>query len=416
MKEYVGKILMLLENAFPADPRVRNESDTLRKAGYKVSIIALRKFQSEKAKEDINGIIVYRLPHINIFKKSNSSKTWFQIQLYRLKSAIGYIFEYFYFTIACFLLSLYIFVREGFDVIHAHNPPNSLFIVGTSYRLLGKKFVFDHHDLEPELYLSRYGIKDGFIFRLLEQQEKLCLKFANIVIATNESYKEIEIKRANIKPEKVFVVRNGADLSQMRLVPPDAKLKKMGKSILVYIGVMGPQDGIDYLLRALNHLVYRLKRTDFYCMIIGPGDSTEELKTLTHELTLEDYVRFTGFIPKEDLLRYLSTADICVDPNPSNPLNNVSTWIKVIEYMALGKPVISFDLKETRFTAQKAAIYVTPNNEEEFAKAIVRLMDNPAERAEMGAFGQKRIEEELAWQHVSKNLILGYESLFKLIN
>jgi glycosyltransferase involved in cell wall biosynthesis len=333
MKEYAGRVLMLLENRFPIDPRVRNEAYTLTKAGYKVSVIALCD-EKEKYREDVNGVTVYRVPLVNLFKKSDSSTSRIQIMLNRLKSATGYIFEYFYFTSACLILSPYIAIREGFDVIHIHNPPNTLFLVGLCYRFFGKKFIFDHHDLEPELYLSRYNVKGNFIYRMLLLQEKLCLRFANMVVATNESYKEIDIERGKIEPGKVFVARNGPDLNNMRLMPPDEKLKNTGKSILVYIGVMGPQDGVDYLLRSLRNLVYNLGRTDFYCIIIGGGDAVKNLKILAHELKIEDFVRFTGRIPREDLLRYLSTSDICVDPNPSSPLNDVSTWIKVMEYMA----------------------------------------------------------------------------------
>jgi len=409
---HLGKILMLVENRFPGDPRVRNEAFTLAKAGYKVSVIAQRKSKNEKIRDVVKGVNVYRLPYINIFKKSTSSKRRFQILLYRIISAIGYIFEYFYFTTASLFLSLFILLKEKIDVIHIHNPPNTLFIIGALYKLFGKKFVFDHHDLAPELFLSKYGLKDGFLYKALLLKEKICLRFANVVIAANESYKKIEIKRGNLKPESIFVVRNGPDLNEMRLVPPDEKLKKMSKSILIYIGVMNPQDGVDYLLRALNCLVHEFERTDFYCVIIGRGNAVKDLKKLTHELKLEDYVWFTGHIPKQDLIRYLSTADIAVDPNPSSPLNDFSTWIKVMEYMALGKPIVSFDLPETRYTAQEAAIYATPNNKLEFAQAIVRLMDNPAEREKMGAFGQKRIRQDLAWQHVSRNLLSAYESIF----
>ena len=411
MKTGEIKILMLTESAFPNDTRVRNEANALVGAGYKVTVLALRKYESESMIENVNGVIVYRVPEVTLFNKSDSSKSCFQIQLYRIKSAAGYIFEYVYFTFACLFLSLYLFVREGFDAIHIHNPPNTLFIVGAFYRLFGKKFVFDHHDIEPELYLSRYGIKKNFMYKILLLEEKLCLGCANIVIATNESYKEIDIERGNIKPEKIFVVRNGPDLNTFSPVPGDEALQNMGKKILVYIGVMGPQDGVDYLLRALRELVYSVGRTDFYCVLIGRGDAVEDLKVLRDKLQLQDYVRFTGRIPIANLLSYLSTADICLDPNPSNPLNDYSTWIKVMEYMAFSKPIVSFDLKETRYTAQEAAIYVTPNDETKFANAIVTLLDDPDKRAKMGAFGRKRVLEKLAWHHVSKNLLLAYESI-----
>jgi len=411
MRESAGRILMIVENRFPTDVRVRNESYTLTGAGYKVSVIALGE-NGEERKEDVDGVTVYRLPVLDVFAKSAPAKSRVQKLLNRVKSWVGYMVEYLYFTCASLLLSSYIALREGFDVVHIHNPPNTLFVLGAIHRLFGKKFVFDHHDLAPELYLSRYCVRDGFIARVLLFEENLCLRLADMVIATNGSYKQIDIERGKVQPDKVFVVRNGPDLANVRPVPPDDKLKGMGESILVYVGVMGPQDGVDYLLRALRDLVYKLGRTDFYCVIIGSGDAVEGLKRLANELKLEDFVWFTGWIPDEDLLRYLSTADICVDPNPSSPLNDVSTWIKVMEYMALGKPIVSFDLKETRITAQEAAIYVPPNKEEEFAKAIVRLMDNPLERAHMGSFGYKRVRDELAWEHVSRNLLAAYESLF----
>ncbi len=412
MKEYAGRILMLVEDYFPADVRVNNEAFTLVNAGYRVAVIGLSK-TGEKAREDVNGVSVFRIPTLTLFKKSGKFNVPFISKVSSaVRSTIGYLFEYFYITSGCMLLSFYIFLKEGFDVIHAHNPPDTLFVVGAFYRIFGKKFVFDHHDLSPELYLSRYGVSDGLIHRGLLKVEKLCLRLADMVIATNESYKKIEIERGGLNPEKVFVVRNGPDLDRLKLTPPDEGLKKLDKKILGYVGAINPQDGLDYLLRAIRFMVYEMGRTDFYCVVIGSGDSLAELKGFAHELQIEDYVWFTGFVPEEDMLRYLSTADICIDPDPSSPLNDVSTWIKIMEYMALGKPIVSFDLAETRYTAQDAAIYVTPNNEEEFARAIVNLMDNPAQRAKMGAFGYERVQNELAWHHVSRNLISAYDTLF----
>jgi glycosyltransferase involved in cell wall biosynthesis len=267
--------------------------------------------------------------------------------------------------------------------------------------------------LSPELYLSRFGLKKegGIIYKALLTLEKLSLRIANITIATNESYKEIQIQRGKMEKDKVFVVRNGPDLRRVNVVPGDPNLLAMGKSILCYIGVMNPQDGVDYMLRALQHLAFTLDRQDFYCVVIGIGDSFELLKTMTDTLGLKDYVWFAGYVSDEELVRYLSTADICLDPNPSNPLNDVSTWIKVMEYMALGKPTVSFDLKETRVTAQDAAVYVKPNDELEFAKQIAFLMDQSDLRKKMGEFGKRRVEVELAWNVVSQNLLLAYASL-----
>jgi glycosyltransferase involved in cell wall biosynthesis len=411
MRSNTQRVLMLLENSFPRDPRVEYEAYTLTKAGYQVTVIALTK-RKEKRREIVNGVVVYRFPFIKVFKggsKKNASPITRVLD--SLKGVVGYVIEYFYFTFACLLLSFYVLMREGFDVVHAHNPPDTLFIVGAFYRLFGKRFVFDHHDLSPELYLSRFGAQDGIVHKGLLFIEKLCLRSANIVISTNESYKKIAIDRGSKNPKDVIVVRNGPDLNRIRTVSPDKELKKMNKTILGYLGALNPQDGVDYLLRSIRYLAYEIGRKDFYCVIVGRGDALEDLKKLAHELEIEEFVRLTGYISDEDMLRYLSTADICVDPDPSSPLNDVSTWIKVMEYMALGKPIVSFDLKETRFSALEAAMYVTPNNEEEFAKAIVALMDDPAKRAKMGAFGKKRIKEKLGWQHESKNLLYAYEWL-----
>lgn len=417
MRAAKNRILMLTQSSFPSDTRVRNEADALAKAGYKICVIALRRYDYEKPSDTVDGVKVYRVPELALFKKTQSNGSWLKSQFYRAKSALGYIFEYFFFTTVCGFMSIYVAIKEGFDAIHIHNPPNTLFVIGAFYRILGKKFVFDCHDLEPELYLSRYNVETSLFYKLLLLEEKLCLKFANMVITTNESYKEINMRRGQLEPEKIFVVRNGPDLTIFKAVKGVEKLKNMDKYILIYIGVMGPQDGVDYLLRSLNELAYSLKRTDFYCLIIGKGDAVQDLKQLKDELQLQNYVRFMGRMQKEDLMPYLATADICLEPNPSNPLSNLSTLIKVMEYMALAKPIVCFDLKETRFSAQKSAVYVPPNNETEFAKAIVRLMDNPEKRAHMGAVGHKRVREKLAWQHVSKNLLVAYKSLmFKLAN
>lgn len=408
MKESAGKILMIVENRFPLDTRVRNEAITLSEYGYKVVIIAM-KAKGEKSAEEIGGIHVYRVPRISLFKKTNAKEISILTKYAnRIKSIAGYVFEYGYFTAICFLLSFYILFKDGFDVVHTHNPPDTLFIIGGFYRLLGKRFVFDHHDLSPELYLSRYGREGGFIYRTLCLLEKLSLRISNLVIATNESYRQIEIQRGRIPKDKVFVVRNGPDLNRLRRVSDNDANRERDKTILVYLGAMNPQDGIDYLLRALQHMVFEMKRTDFYCILIGSGDSLLDLKRLASELGINEYVHFTGIIPDEDLVRYLSMADICLDPDPSSPLNDVSTWIKVMEYMAMGKPIVSFELKETRFTAREAAIYVAPNDVVEFARATVRLMDDEELRKKMGEFGRKRVESDLHWGRVSKNLINAY--------
>jgi len=407
------RVLMLVENNFPADSRVRNEARTLSEAGYSVAVIALRK-RGETFLEEVNGVRVYRMPTLTVFKKLGGGRGTVGRIIARFQSWAGYFFEYVYFTVGCFLLSIYAAFRDGVDVVHAHNPPDTLFMVGAFHRLLGKRFVFDHHDLSPELYLSRFGMREGggsLVYKVLLMCERLSLRTANIAIATNESYREIEIERGGIAEDKVFVVRNGPDRRRMRTVRPDPDLLATGKSILCYLGAMNPQDGVDYMLRALQHLAFTLDRKDFYCIVIGMGDACDDLKVMAEILGLKDHVRFTGFISDEELLRYLSTAHICLDPNPSSPLNDVSTWIKVMEYMAMAKPIVSFALKETRVTAQDAAVYVEPNDELAFAREIALLMDRRDLREKMGEFGKRRVDESLAWEFVSQNLLRAYARL-----
>jgi Glycosyltransferase len=331
--------------------------------------------------------------------------------LVKLKSFLGYVIEYCYFTAACFVVSSYVFVRQGFDVMHAHNPPDTLFLAALPFKLLGKKFVFDQHDLSPELYRSRYSAAEGFYTWFLRIFEWCSLKLADIAIATNESYKQIQIERANKNPQHIFVVRNGPSRMRMTLTAPSVRLKGMNKSILCYIGSLNPQDGVDYLLRSLHHLLRVLKRSDFHCLIMGTGDSLQDLRDLAGRLELNGCVELTGFVSDEDLQANLAAADICVDPDPSSPLNDVSTWIKVMEYMASAKPIVTFDLKETRFSARDAAIYVKPNNETQFAEAIAHLMDQPKLQKEMGVYGRRRVEDELQWARVGKNLLTAYETL-----
>jgi len=406
-----GKVLMLVENHFPQDTRVKNEASLLIDAGYKVAVIALRK-QGQAKRETLDGIEIYRLPTLELFKKTPPAKvSRAKLGLIKLKSFLGYVVEYCYFTSACLVLSTYIFIRRGFDVMHAHNPPDTLFLVALPFKLLGKKFVFDQHDLCPELYRSRYNAGEGLYTRFLRIFEWCSLKLADVTIATNESYKQIQIERANKDPRDIFIVRNGPN--QMRMTPtaPSARLRGMNKAILCYIGSLNPQDGVDYLLRSLGHLRHFLKRSDFYCVIMGTGDSLRDLRDLAKQLQLNGCVELTGFVSDEELQANLAAADICVDPDPSSPLNDVSTWIKVMEYMASAKPIVTFDLKETRFSAQNAAVYVKPNNEAEFAETVAQLIDKPELQKTMGAYGRRRVEDELQWAKVGQNLLTAYSTL-----
>lgn len=406
----VGRVLMLVENSYPSDTRVRNEANMLVSAGYEVSVISLGGPGVPRF-EMVAGVRVFRFPRLELFKKTVGSPSRIGRLFLKLKTFCGYATEYLYFTGSCFLLSSYVFIRYGFDVIHAHNPPDTLFIVAAPFRLFGKKFVFDHHDLCPELYMSRYKAGETFATRILRLTELCTLKLADVTIATNDSYKGVQVDRGGRNPSTIFVVRNGPDATRMTMVSPSQRLRSMNKRILVYIGCLNPQDGVDYLLRSLSHLLHDLNRSDFYCVIMGKGDSLDDLRQLAGALRLDGFVELTGFVPDEDLWSNLAAADICVDPDPSSPLNDVSTWIKIMEYMAYAKPIVSFDLKETRYSAQDAALYVPCNDELAFAGAIATLMDDGPLRERMGLFGRKRVEADLQWSVVGRNLLAAYDSL-----
>jgi len=394
MKASVGnRVLMLLENnPYPQDGRVRREATALVADGYEVTVICPAS-PGQKRHEVIRQVHVYRYPappEANGF--------------------LAYLWEYAYSMTATFVIALYVFLRRGFDIIHAHNPPDTFLFIAAFYKLFGKKFVFDHHDLAPEMYYARFG-GDGnrLVYRSLVWLETLSCRLADHVIATNESYKAMEMERGRVPEERITIVRNGPDLDRMRPVEPDSDLSGRAKTIIGYVGVMGFQDGVDYLLRALRHLVDELERTDFLCVIIGKGDAWDSLKALATDLGLDEYVWFTGRVSDADLLRYLSTADICADPDPSNPFNDRSTMIKMTEYMALGKPIVAFDLPEHRYTAQDAALYVQSNNEMEFARALAQLMDDPERRQSMGSYGKQRVENELAWNYSIPKLLQAYK-------
>src|SRR5258705_1330773 len=268
MKASAGRVLMLVEYPYPEDSRVRNEATLLMSFGYQISVISVKK-GDQKTVEVVNGVHVYRVPPLEIFKKTGSRNPgWIGTLLLKLKSFLGYVAEYCYFTAACFIMACYVFVKRGFDVIHAHNPPDTLFAVALPFKLLGKKFIFDHHDLCPELYMSRYRTQGGILVRLLKMTEWCNLKLADVVIATHESYKAGQIVRAKKNTDRIFVVRNGPDQRRMTVVDPSPHLKAMRKCILCYVGSLNPQDGVDYLLRSLHHLRHDFNRDDFHCVIM----------------------------------------------------------------------------------------------------------------------------------------------------
>jgi glycosyltransferase involved in cell wall biosynthesis len=392
------RVLMLLgNNPYPADVRVRLEAVTLVEAGYDVAVLCPRS-PGQPRKERIDGVDVYRYRN--------------PVQP---QGALGYATEYGIATIAAFAFATRSLRMGGFDVLHAHNPPDTFSLVGGLFKALGKRFVYDHHDLAPEMYEARFGAgANKFVRRMLLLLEKLSYRVADHVISTNESYRAVAMTRGGVASEAITIVRNGPDLHTTFSAEPDAALRARAKTILAYVGNMARQDGIDHLLRALHHLVYDLGESSTFCVLIGRGDAQDDLRRLADDLELRDHVWFTGFIPRADLLRYVATADICVDPDPSNPFNDRSSMIKMTEYMALGKPIVAFDLPEHRFTAEAAATYAKPNDDLDLARVIAELSRDPERRASMGSYGRRRIEEALAWEYSVPQLLEAYRAICPL--
>jgi glycosyltransferase involved in cell wall biosynthesis len=391
------KVLMLVENLpVPSDPRVWIEAKTLRDSGFKVSVICPKgatKYQ--EAHTCIEGIHIYRYPLPVISNKYT-----------------GYIAEFAVALLMTFWLSLKVLLRHGFDVIHAANPPDLFFLIGLFYRLLGKKYVFDQHDLAPEMFLVKFKGRLKFVYGLLLFFEWCSYRVAQQVIVTNLSQKWKATERGGCSPDKVAVVRNGPDLNRLKLVASEPDLKRGRRYLLAYIGVMGVQDGVEYALKALHSLVHKRGRQDVSLVLMGDGDQVQTLKALAHELSIDSYVNFAGWTEVKDIVRYLSVADVGISPDPQNGLNELSTMIKTMEYMAMGKPVVAFDLVETRLSAQGASLYATPNVVEDFADKIEDLLDDEELRLKLGAIGRKRIEEELSWEASKEYLLLTYQRLF----
>jgi glycosyltransferase involved in cell wall biosynthesis len=388
------RVLIIVENLpCPFDRRVMQEARTLNSAGYQVSIICPKAPGYEKSFEVIDGIHIHRhwLP-----KEADG--------------ALGYALEYSVALLMEFWLSLKIAFGRGFDVLQACNPPDTIFLIGGFYKLFGKKFVFDHHDINPELYEAKFGRK-GWGRKLLVALERMSFRTADMVISTNESYRRIALDRGGKDPGDVFVVRSGPDLTRMKIVPPNPALKKGRQFLVGYVGVMGKQEGIDLLLQAVQFIVYHLKRTDIHFGLVGGGTELPAMRELAKTLGVAEYVTFTGRAPDAELLEMLNTADVCVNPDRANEMNDRSTMNKIMEYMALGKPVVQFDLTEGRVSAGDASLYARPNDVADLAQKIVSLLGDEQRRIQMGAIGRHRVENALSWQHEAPRLLAAYDNL-----
>ena len=389
------KILIIVENhPAPLDTRVMKEAYSLQQAGYEVTVLSPAGSGTKVGHEIIDGVRIYRHP---MPKEGNS--------------AFGYLWEYSCALFWEFWYAWWIYLRHGFHVIQGCNPPDDIFLIALPFKLFGVQYIFDHHDAIPELYLSKYNNK-GTLYKAQVLLEKLTYRFSDVVMATNASYRDLALRRGNIAPEDVFIVRNGPDLDSFKLVPPNPALKHGKPHLVGYVGTMSDQEGLDILLDVALHLK-KMGRSDIHFTCMGGGPALSSLRKMLDDKDLGDMVNFTGRVSYKDLLEILSTADVCVNPDKPCEMNNISTMIKIMEYMALSKPIVQFDLREGRFSAQDASLYAdTQNQVEDFAAKITWLIDNPQERKRMGEFGRRRVEKELAWEYSVQNLLAAYERVF----
>lgn len=391
------KILIIVENLpVPFDTRVWQEATTLVENGYGVSVICPKGKGYDKEYEFLKGVHIYRhdLP-----TEGNG--------------ALGYAREYYCALREEYRLAKKIYKERGFHVIHGCNPPDDIYIVAKRFKKYGVDYVFDHHDICPELFEAKFGKKTGLFYMSQLWLERNTYKHCVFAFVTNESYKKIAIERGKMRPEDVFVLRSGPKLERLRIVPAKPEIKRGRKYMVGYLGVIGQQEGIEYLLKAAFYIKNKLNRDDIFWGIVGGGPHLQQLKQQCTDMGLDDIVEFTGRVSDEKLLDYLNTADVCVNSDEYNEMNDKSTMNKILEYMALGKPIVQFDLTEGRYSAQEASVYAKPNDAIDMANKIVELLGNPEKRQRMSESGRKRVVNELSWEYTSKTLLEGYDRYFK---
>ncbi|WP_095587772.1 glycosyltransferase family 4 protein [Actibacterium ureilyticum] len=385
------KVLIIVENLpLPFDRRVWHECRTLTAAGAQVSVICPTGKGYEAPYEEIEGVHIYRhnLP-------------------VDAKGAAGYLLEYSAALFHEMRLAIKVAMKHGFDTIQGCNPPDLIFLVAWPFKLFGKRYIFDHHDINPELYEAKFNRRD-FFWRLMKWCERRNFRAADVVISTNNSYRDIALTRGGKAPQDVFVVRSGPDLTRLTVMPPNPKWKNGRAHMVGYVGVMGDQEGLDLLLESARDLVHERGR-DIQFVLVGGGPALDDLKRMAADMKLTDHVTFTGRAPDADLFEVLSTADVCVNPDRVNPMNDKSTMNKILEYMAFSKPIVQYEVAEGRFSAQEASLYATPNDTTDMADKIAALLDDPDRCAEMGVFGRNRVETELSWDHQVDILIAAYQ-------
>ena len=390
------RVLIVVENLpVPLDRRVWLEATTLTQAGYEVSVICPTGRGWDQEFEIIEDIHIYRYPEPD---EAHSG-------------AVAYAREYLWSLWHWFRLARRVRRERGFDVIHGCNPPDLVFLLALRYRLSGVRYLFDHHDVCPELFEAKFARK-GLLYRIMLIWERMTFACASVSIATNESFRDIAIRRGGMAPDDVFVVRSAPKIEKFQIRPADPAMRKGAGIVLGYVGVIGQQEGMDLLVAAAEHLIRHMGRSDVHFIIVGFGPELPNVKADVARRGLGDHFTFTGALYDEDMLRALNSCDIGVSPDPKNAMNDISTMNKVMEYMTLEKPVVQFDLKEGRASAGGASLYAVANDPEDFAAKIAELMDAPERRAEMGRIGRARVTERLSWAHSAPHLLAAYDRIF----
>lgn len=390
-----GSVLFLVENLpLPFDRRVWLEATTLRDQGFTVSAVSPAGKGYPAGYELRDGIHLYR------YRLPTTGQGFWH-----------YLREYTVAIVSSARLAGRAFRRHRFDVIHGCNPPDLFFLIAWLFRPIGVRYVFDQHDLSPETFRAQFGDRRRAVYAVLRWLEWLTYRSAHLVIATNESVRRIAIERGGVPPDRVLVVRTGPDVERLHLVPPCPELKRGRRFLVCYLGVMGKQDGVDCALRAARRVLEPGAELDTHFAFVGDGDHAPVLRELAQQLGLESHVEFPGRISDAELRRYLSTADVCISPDPANGLNEFHTMNKTLEYMAMGRAQVAFDLAETRASAGAAALYAPANDEAAFAEHIVRLLRDGELRRQLGAEGERRVRTELSWDHTGRALVTAYRTL-----
>jgi len=391
------RVLIIVQNLpVPFDRRVWLEATTLVRAGYVVSVICPKAKGFNRSFEVLEGVRIHRYP-----LPIDAS------------GALGFVSEFLWCFVRTVMKVIRVAVRgPGFDAVHVCNPPETYWPLGWVCRLLGKRFLFDHHDLSPEMYDAKFDRPSRLIRGALLAMERETFRAAQVVVTTNGSHAHIARTRGGKADEDIFIVRSGPDLDRLRRYPRDRQWHKDKRYLLVYLGEICKQDGADHLVRAVLELRDVLGRDDVGCVFVGGGPHQPVIRDYATEVGVADLCTFTGRVSDELLCRILSSADVAVDPDPLTAWSNQSTMNKIMEYMYFGLPIVAYDLAEHRVSAQEAAGYAEPNNERRLAAEISSLLDDPQRRADMGAFGRRRLEEHLAWQHSAPVLLDAYSKLF----